>query len=134
MSDDYNQFPGIDIDVAQGLKTPDLRKNTYMQVKLFFELNSFIEKRDFLLNVYAWDKICGDNQAKLYLFNFTDRLRYPKDWNYYGDLSNTTIATKTVEGFFKERHIDHTKYYLEDKEHYNKEYQWGKRKCIIHIY
>jgi len=122
LSDDYNNFPGVDVDMAKGLGKPNLRKNTFMEVKLFFELNTFLEKRDFLLDVFAWDRMCSIHRAKLYLFNFTERLRYPTDWKYYGDLSNTTIATKTVEGFFKERHIDHTKYYLEDKEHYNKEY------------
>lgn len=119
---DYNRFPGIDIDVAQGLDRPNLRKNTFMEVKLFFELNSFIEKRDFLLDVYAWDRMCVDNNAKLYLFNFTERLKYPETFEYYGKLKNTVIATKTVEGYLLNKMIDHKKYYLEDHEHYNKEY------------
>lgn len=119
---DYEEFPGVELDPQIGLKSPDLRKNTFMQIKLFFDMNSFIEKRDFLLNVFVWDRMCHERGAKLYLFNVTDRLRYPQTFEYYGDLKATTLSRKAVEGFFKERHIDHTKYYLEDQEHYNREY------------
>ena len=122
-SDDYNTFPGIDFDASTtGLKNPDLRKHTFMQVKLFFEMNSFLEKRDFLLNVFAWDRLCQENNAKLYLFNMTERLKYPSDFKYYGQLSNTVVSQKTVEGYLSSKHIDHTKFFIEDKEHYNREY------------
>jgi hypothetical protein len=118
--EDYDQFPGIDLDMDHGLTIPNLRKNTFMQVKLFFELNTFVEKRDFLLNVYAWDNICADHGAKLYLFNFTERLRFPKSFEYYGKLKTTTLSPLTVEKFFKDKNIDHNNYLIEDKEHYNK--------------
>jgi hypothetical protein len=122
-SDDYNNFPGIDFDASTtGLKNPDLRKHTFMQIKLFFEMNSFLEKRDFLLNVFAWDRLCQENNAKLYLFNMTERLKYPLDFKYYGQLSNTIVSQKTVEGYLSTKHIDHTKFFIEDKEHYNREY------------
>jgi hypothetical protein len=121
-AEDYNKFPGIELSNEHGLKSPNLRKHTYMQIKLFFDLNTYTEKREFLQSVYAWDNICADNGAKLYLFNFTDRLRYPQTFEYYGKLKCTTVAPKTIETFFKEKNIDHTKYYIEDNEHYNKEY------------
>ena len=116
------KFPGVDIDVRQGLKTPNLRKNTFMEVKLFFDLNTFLEKRDFLLDVYVWDRMCAEHGAKLYLFNFTERLKFPSNLEYYGKLNNTTIATSTVEGYLASKIIDHKKYYQEDNEHYNREY------------
>jgi hypothetical protein len=121
--EDYDKFPGFDFDASTtGLKTPDLRKHTFMQIKLFFDLNSFIEKRDFLLNVFTWDRMCDENGAKLYLFNMTERLKYPTSFNYYGKLPNTVVANKTVEGYLSSKHIDHTKFFIEDKEHYNREY------------
>ena len=120
--EDYNKFPGIELSEEHGLKSPNLRKHTFMQIKTFFELNSFTEKREFLQSVYAWDNICADNNAKLYLFNVTDRLKYPQTFEYYGKLKCTTVAPKNVEVFFTEKNINHTKYYLKDKEHYNKEY------------
>ena len=119
---DYGNFPGIDIDMRKGLRTPNLRKNTYMEVKLFFELNTFLEKRDFLLDVYVWDRMCAEHGAKLYLFNFTERLKFPSNFEYYGKLNNTVIASKTVEAYLADTLIDHTKFYLEDNEHYNREY------------
>jgi len=119
---DYSNFPGIDIDMRKGLRTPNLRKNTYMEVKLFFELNTFLEKRDFLLDVYVWDRMCAEHGAKLYLFNFTERLKFPSNFEYYGKLNNTVIASKTVEAYLADTLIDHTKFYLEDNEHYNREY------------
>lgn len=121
-SEDYESFPGIELDPQTGLKTPDIRKNTFAEIKLFFDMNSFLEKRDFLLNVFVWDRLCNENNAKLYLFNVTDRLRYPQTFEYYGDLKNTTLTRKSVETFMREKHIDHKKYLIEDKEHYNREY------------
>ena len=120
--DDYDKFPGIEFSGEDGLISPDLRKHTYMQVKLFFELNTFVEKREFLNSVYTWDNICADNKANLHLFNFTNRLKFPNQFDYYGELKNTRVATKTVESFMKEKGFDHTKYLIEDKEHYNKDY------------
>lgn len=120
--DDYSKFPGFDLSSELGLVKPNLRKDTYAQIKLFFELNTFIEKRDFLLNMYVWDRLCAEHGAKLYIFQMTERLKYPEDYEYYGKLKATTVSTKTVEGFFKSRMLDHKKYFIEDKEHYNKEY------------
>lgn len=120
--DDYNFEPFLELNPHDGLVKPDLRKDTYMNIKLFFELNTFIEKRDFLNCVYTWDNICNDNNANLYLFNFTDRLVFPSNLEYYGPLKRTVYAPKSVQGFFAQRMIDHKKYLLEDKEHYNKAY------------
>ena len=120
--DDYAKFPGFEFSHEKGLTSPNLRKNTYMQVKLFCEFNTYLEKRDFLNNVYTWDNMCADNGAKLYLFNFTDRLKFPSNFEYYGKLKATTIAPKTVESYFAGKMIDHSNYYIADKEHYNREY------------
>jgi len=119
---DYDKYPGVEFSVEDGLISPDLRKHTYMQVKLFFELNTFVEKREFLNSVYTWDNLCADNGAALHLFNFTERLKFPTQFDYYGKLKNTKIATKTVEAYTKQLGFDHTKYLIEDKEHYNKDY------------
>ena len=121
---DYSNGVRFEISEEKGLVSPDLRKHTYMQVKLFYEMNTYLEKRDFLNCVYTWDNICTDHGAKLYLFHFTDRLKYPSDFEYYGKLKSTTIAPKTVQGFFSSRMIDHSKYLLPDQEHYNKTFHY----------
>lgn len=119
---DYDKQPMFELTPESGLVRPDIRKESYIDVKLFFELNTYLEKRDFLQNVYSWDNICADHNAKLYLFNFTDRLVFPSNFEYYGKLKCTKFAPKSVQGFFAQRMIDHKKYLLEDNEHYNKTY------------
>jgi hypothetical protein len=120
--EDFSKFPGIELSAQQGLISPDLRKHTFMQIKMFFEMNTFLEKRDFLNCIYSWDNMCHDHGSKLYLFNVTDRLKFPANMEYYGKLKNTTVAPKTIETYFREKRIDHTKYLLADKEHYNREF------------
>lgn len=122
LKSDYDKFPGFSVNPSQGLASPDLRKHTFMQVKLFFDLNSFTEKRDFLNSIYTWDNICNDNNANLYIFHFMDRGIYPSQYDYYGPLKRTKVSTMTVESYFKSKMIDPEKYLLEDKEHYNKEF------------
>jgi hypothetical protein len=119
---DYTSFPGFELTPKDGLISPNLRKHSYMQVKLFCEMNTFLEKRDFLNSVYTWDNICTDHNAKLYLFNFTERLKFPSNFEYYGKLKSTKISSKTVEKYFADKMIDHSKYLLSDNEHYNREY------------
>jgi hypothetical protein len=119
---DYYKFPGINFDHESGLTYPDLRKHSYMEIKLFFELNSFIEKRDYCLNLFAWDRICTDNGVRLYVFNMMERAKYPTYNNYYGELKSTVISPVSVEGFFKKKFINPEKYLLDDQEHYNYDY------------
>jgi hypothetical protein len=47
---------------------------------------------------------------------------FPEKFDFYGKLKASTIASMTVETFFRKKFIDHTKYYLDDKEHYNKSF------------
>lgn len=119
---DYESMPELQFSNETGLIKPDIRKSPYVQVKTFFEMNTYLEKRDFLSAIYMWDNMCADNGADLYLFNFKDRMIFPKYNDYYGKLKNTTISEKTVEAFFRQKHIDHSKYYTEDNEHYNEDY------------
>ena len=120
--DDYNNFPGIEFHPDRGLISPNLRKNTYMEVKTFFEMNTHLEQRQYFQDIYTWDNICADNGAKLYLFNMSSRAVLPEYNNYYGKLKVTTIASTTIQDYFASKFIDHTKYYLADKEHYNKQF------------
>ena len=119
---DYEKFPKIEFSMEHGLISPDLRKNTYMEIKTWMELNTHLEQREFFKDVYIWDKMCADVSCKLYLFQMTDRLKFPSDFNFYGKLTNTVISPVSIQSFFGQRNIDHTKYYLVDKEHYNVDY------------
>lgn len=120
--EDYSNFTGFEISEKEGLIKPDLRKDSYMQVKLFFEMNTHQEKRDFLNCIYTWDNICNDNNANLYVFYVSDRGKYPSKTDYYGPLKRTIVSPITVQSYFKSKMINHEKYLIEDNEHYNIEF------------
>jgi len=120
--EDYEKIPACEFSDIDGLIEPDIRKNSFMEVKLFMELNTFLEKREYFNSIYTWDNICNDNGADLYIFNFRDRMRFPEYNNYYGKLKRTVFSPKTVEMYFKNKHIDHEKYFMPDNEHYTKDF------------
>lgn len=122
ITDDYDKFPILEFSHQEGLTRPDIRKAPFMQIKLFFEMNTYLEKRDFLNAIYTWDNICTDHGVPLYLFSFRDRMKFPTYNDYYGKLKNTTISPYTVESFFRKKNIDHSKYLLSDGDHYNEDY------------
>jgi len=119
---DYESIPSLDFSDKDGLKSPNVRKDSYMKIKTFFEFNTYLEKREYFNCVYTWDNICSDNDADLYIFNFMDRMIFPEYQDYYGKLKKTTISNKTVETFLRDLNVNHKEYLLEDHEHYNKDY------------
>lgn len=117
--EDFGRMANISFDYQNGLMKPDLRKDTFMDVKVFFDLNTHLEQRDFFKDVLVMDRMCEDHGCKLYLFNMTDRVTFPKQFDFYTKLKSTVIAPLTIESFFKQKFIDHQRFYLDDKEHYN---------------
>lgn len=122
ISSDYDKFPEVTYNVFDGLISPDLRKNTYMEVKTFLEMNTHLEKQNFLKNVFVWDNLCRLKNVDLYVFRMTENQVFPKDFEYYGPLHNTIVCPESVSGYFSRKNIDHLKYLIEDNEHYNEEY------------
>jgi len=122
IKDDYDKFVGFEFSPEQGLVKPDLRKQTFMECKLFYDLNTHIEHRNFYKDIYTMDNICADNNAKLYLSVMRSRSKHPVDFNYYGDLKATTIASQSIEDYMKSNDIDPNKHFLDDEEHYDTEY------------
>ena len=93
-----------------------------MECKLFYDLNTHIEHRNFYKDIYTMDNICADNNAKLYLSVMRSRSKHPVDFNYYGDLKATTIDSQSIEDYMKSNDIDPNKHFLDDEEHYDTEY------------
>lgn len=120
--EDYSKFPGVKFSYDDGLTKPNIRESSFMEIKMFFDLNSHVEQRAFFKDIYVWDNMCNDRNINLYLFSMTDRLQFPKDLNFYGKLKSTYYETESVETFFRKKNIDHTRYYISDQEHYNKDY------------
>lgn len=121
-ADDYNNFPGLNFSYDEGLTSPDIRKASYMQIKLFFELNTHLEQRDFFKDIYTMDNICADNSVPLYMFKMRERTSFPEKWDFYGPLKATTVAQQSVESYFADKNINHSKYFTSDQEHYNYDY------------
>lgn len=122
IQDDYDNFPGIQWSEEKGLISPNLRKNTFMQIKTFLDLNTHLETQNFLKNVFIWDNLCRLRNVKLYIFQITDRLQFPTVFDYYGPLNNTIISQDSVQTYFSKKNIDHKRFLIADKEHYDKEY------------
>ena len=120
--EDFSSGASVSFNYQNALVDPDLRKDSFMKVKLFFDLNTHLEQRDFFKDVYTMDNMCHDRNCRLFFFNMTDRMKFPDSFDFYGKLKATTVAPMSVESYFKSKFIDHKKYYIEDGEHYNQEY------------
>jgi hypothetical protein len=120
--EDFGKVADINFNYQNGLVTPDLRKDCYMDIKLFFELNTHLEQREFFKDISVMDSMCQEHGCKLYLFNMTDRVKFPTKLDFYSKLKSTKISSVTVESYFKKKFIDHSKFFLPDNEHYNEEY------------
>ena len=116
---DYKTFPGLKFSYDDGLTDPDIRQSSYMQIKTFFELNTHLEQRQFFKDIYTIDNICNDKNIKCYIFHMRSRLIFPKPYDFYGDLKATKVHYDSIETFFSNKNIDHSKYFLDDQEHYN---------------
>jgi len=135
---DFQNIPSVGFDKDNALVDPDIRKDNFMKVKLFFDLNTHLEQRDFFKDIYTMDRMCADRACSLFFFNMTDRMKFPESFEFYGKLKTTVVAPMTVESYFKKKMIDHTKYYTNDNEHYNHTYhsliaedylEWLKNDC-----
>ena len=120
--EDFGKMADINFNYQSGLIKPDLRKDTYMDVKLFFELNTHLEQREFFKDILVMDSMCHEHGCKLYLFNMTDRVKFPDKLDFYAKLKSTKLSEYTVETYFRKKFIDHTKFFLPDNEHYNEDY------------
>lgn len=131
---DYEHFPGLKFSYETGLTEPDIRKTSYMQIKSFFELNTHLEQRAMFKDVMIWDRMCDDRNIPLYLFKMRERTFFPNTWNFYGELKATKIADQSIEEYFQSKNINHESYFLEDKEHYNRQFhQLIAEKFIKHL-
>lgn len=121
---DYDKNAHIPVDYTheEGLTSPDIRNIDFMTIKLFFDLNTHIEQRDFFRTLYIMDNICHTHDCNMYLFHMTERLKYPDNFEFYGKFKKIKRSPVSVEQYFSKKFIDHKKYFLPDQEHYNNDY------------
>ena len=63
-----------------------------------------------------WDKMCTQNNAKLYVFNFRSRGVWPKDTDYFGKIDTLKRANQSVEQHLNTLGHKAEDYFIEDKE------------------
>ena len=97
-AEDYQNVKGFKFTNEEGLQESDLRKDSHMQVKLFNECNTTLEKREFLLNAYAWDNICAENNAQIVCIPILEAEAYgPNNFEYFGKIKTLKRAEKSVQ-------------------------------------
>lgn len=119
--EDWDKFPGIGASMEDGLSHPDIWHSKYFDIKLFFELNTWLEKQDHMMWLYTIDNMCKEKGVNLHFFKMKPDTFYNFDINYYGNISGKLHETPVSE-YFKKKMIDHNDFLLDDTEHYNKDY------------
>lgn len=83
------------------LHEPNLQTDGYQRLKANYELMTVINQRQFFKEVYIWNTLCKEKNAKLKIFAMNDLTWLPKDLNIIGDCSHASIATESAEQFLK---------------------------------
>lgn len=107
---------------------------SYLQIKLFNELETFIAREIYLRNLFIIDRLCRDNGVKIKMWRMNNYVHIPEDLSLYGDLQIDIFRKPCVE-FLKDLGYDNTEYMNEkDNEHYYTEYhELIARKFIPHL-
>lgn len=119
--EDWNEFPGIGVSMEDGISQPDMWKEKFWKIKLFFELNTWLEKQDQMMWLYTIDNMCKERNVNLHLFKMKPETYYDFDINYYGKIKGNFNKISASE-YFLQNGVNHLDYLLEDTEHYNTEY------------
>ena len=120
--ENYEEFKGFafnDMKVGHDFKT---FHEKYSYTKLWHELVTPLQYKDYCIDLYAIDNMCKERNIKWYLWSINDRVFVPENINYYGKLS-CIRAPMSAESFFKAKmDLDiETDHYRLDGEHYIRE-------------
>ena len=93
----------------------------YTYTKLWHELATHIQYREYCLNLFAIDNMLSKRKIKWFLWTINNRQFVPKNLNYYGKLENVTRADLSAEEWFKRNKNLEIEKLTIDGEHYPKE-------------
>jgi len=113
-SDDYDSLKYIPDNWK-----PDLQKTPYMVVKLWSELMTHLQHREYCRTIFLMDRLCQDRGIKMYLWKVNDRVYVPNNIDIYGELRSTVKIEKSAETYLKEIGYDISGMLMPDNEHYN---------------
>jgi hypothetical protein len=97
---------------------PNLQKDPYIVVKLWSELMTHLQHREFCRTIFLMDRLCYERGIKMYLWKINDRVYIPENLDLYGDLKATVITKKSAETYLKEINFDISNMFMPDMEHY----------------
>ena len=120
--ENYEAFKGLefhDMKVGHDYK---LFHEKYSYTKLWHELITPLQYKDYCIDLYAIDNMCKERKIKWYLWNINNRVFIPDNIDFYGKLS-CVKAPLSAEQFFKDKmNLDiETDHYRLDTEHYIRE-------------
>ena len=118
----YEKFKGFTFDGAGVTDSWSLFHEKYTYTKVFHELITPLQFKDYCLDMFVIDKMCKDYGVKWYLWSINDRVFVPPKIDFFGK-NDAIRAPMSAESFLKERFkMDiETDHYRLDGEHYIKE-------------
>lgn len=124
-SRDHNFFPQkVAAEDYESLKyvpdnwLPNLQQTPYMTVKLWAELMTHLQHREYCRTIFLMDRLCKDRGIKMYLWKVNDRVYMPDNLDIYGKLESTVVIQKSAETYLKEISFDISQMLMPDNEHY----------------
>jgi len=123
MPDHYVPFKGLKWNAYEDNDFKPV-EDTYYYTKLWFELLTHLQYKDFCQDLFVIDRLCEQRNINWHLWAINDRVFIPEDPYYYGQLTNCASYNKiNTRQWFKENKgidIDTSKYRVDD-EHYTKD-------------
>jgi hypothetical protein len=127
-SKEHNYFPQkISSEDYETLKyipknyKPNLQKDPYVVVKLWSELMTHLQHREYCRTLFLMDRLCYERNIKMYLWRINDRVYVPTNIEIYGKLLATVKVNCSAETYLKEIGFDISQMMMPDNEHYNGE-------------
>jgi len=100
---------------------PDMHNAPYIVVKLWGELMTHIQHREYCKNLFVLDRMCHEHGVKMHFWRIDDRVHLPNANDIYGDLKATTIVRKSAKTYLQEIGYDIGEMMMPDREHHTEE-------------
>jgi len=97
---------------------PNLQKDPYIVVKLWSELMTHLQHREYCRTLFLMDRLCAEKNLKMYLWRVNDRVYMPKNIELYGKMKSIVKIEKSAETYLKEIGYDISEMLMPDDEHY----------------
>ena len=115
---DYAVNPSIGFTFEPfDLQDPNIQTDGYQRIKAWYELMTVVAQRSFFKEVYLWNTLCKENNAKLKIFAINENTWLPNDLNIIGDCSYGKVANQNVRQFLEGKGAIDS--FTIDDEHFN---------------